>query len=217
MIRKGISLLEDIEPSELHVGTQWINNSWAIFVADTLDNGAGYSLKYGRPDEFDKLLKYINTRVITKSLNNPKHSDVCTTSCYKCLRHYDNRMQHTGLNWRLGVDLFSLVFDRNINVLSLDAHWDKLIKDLIPSILEELLLSEIIVKVDKYRIYYLHEKCIFIPKHPIISSDLELGDFKEELKIENGGIPVEVFCPHAFVKSPIAEFQMLKSQVFSHN
>lgn len=217
LFRKGISLLEDIEPSELYVGTQWIKNSWAIFIADTLDNGAGYSSKYGRKDEFDKLLKYINTRVITKSLNDPKHSDVCTTSCYKCLRHYNNRRQHTGLNWRLGVDLFSLIFNRNINVPSLDAHWDRLIKVLIPSILEELLLSEMDIKIDKDRIYYLHKKCIFIPKHPMISSDLELGDFKEELKIENIGIPVEIFCPHAFVKSPIAEFQILKSQVFSHN
>ena len=77
---------------------------------NTLDNGAGYSSKYGRKDEFNKLLKYINTRVIANSLNNPKHLDECTTSCYKCLRHYNNRMQHAGLSWRLGVDLFLLVF-----------------------------------------------------------------------------------------------------------
>ncbi|MCP4991572.1 MAG: DUF1998 domain-containing protein [Colwellia sp.] len=157
LFRKGIALLEDIEPSELHVGTQWVNNGWAVFIADTLDNGAGYSSKYGDSGNFDILLNYIDSRIITKTLNNPLHSEVCTTSCYKCLRHYDNRLHHSGLNWRLGVDLFGILFEKIPNVLTLETHWRQLINILIPSLFEELLSDKVNLNSEKNRVGHTGE------------------------------------------------------------
>src|ERR1700730_5861386 len=64
-VGKSITIREDIEPSEITVGKRFIGsvdaagaplNTWALYVSDNLDNGAGYSTEYSSAIRFTQLL-----------------------------------------------------------------------------------------------------------------------------------------------------------------
>jgi len=115
----------DVDTSELTVGTQAIQSAeagvWSrrVFVADTLENGAGYSRFLGDPAEFLAVINRIGT---LRWANDIRHAKECSTSCKRCLRHFDNRFKHPQLNWRLGLDAFDLAIGRSLNL----ARWDSL-------------------------------------------------------------------------------------------
>jgi DEAD/DEAH box helicase domain-containing protein len=111
ILRRGAKSLLDIEESELDVGLQpWLANetlSARLFVADALDNGAGYAVELGQPSVLERLLKGIRHE-IGERLERTPHADVCSSSCPGCLRNYENRFEHWALDWRLGLDLVDL-------------------------------------------------------------------------------------------------------------
>ncbi|MCV7026542.1 DEAD/DEAH box helicase [Mycolicibacterium novocastrense] len=80
------------------------------FLADTLENGAGFSTHLGKPEIFEEfldrgILKYL------ESLRAPDHALECTASCYRCLRDYGNMAYHALLDWRLAGDLLNVMID----------------------------------------------------------------------------------------------------------
>jgi len=100
----------DVDPQELIVGLQPVRRrdtpTYDIFVADALENGAGYASEIGRADVFRKLLQ--NTRhELTERWEMVEHRS-CTSSCPDCLRSYDNRRLHGALDWRLALDMLAL-------------------------------------------------------------------------------------------------------------
>ena len=102
----------DVNPNELQVGLQpWKTDAGTItrrvFVADTLENGAGYARHLGSPRV---LARVIGTMVeeIAEKMASPRHGDACDSSCPDCLRSYDNRFIHPNLDWRLALDLARL-------------------------------------------------------------------------------------------------------------
>ena len=103
----------DIDARELSVGLQPIAKPEAgtytgrVFLADTLENGAGYASHIGNPEFFDKLLE----RTVQYCFDRFDHQDhilKCDTSCPDCLRSYDNRQVHALLDWRLALDVAEL-------------------------------------------------------------------------------------------------------------
>ncbi len=88
ILRKGICLREDIDPSELSVGIQQHNKEWSIFIADTLDNGAGYASKYGNQFEIAQLVNYIRVKIIPDFLQEG-HAKKCLTNKDKSPRSRD--------------------------------------------------------------------------------------------------------------------------------
>jgi DEAD/DEAH box helicase domain-containing protein len=111
MLRRGAKALLDIEESELDVGLQpyQLNGvlTARLFVADALDNGAGYAVELGNPGVLEQLLKGIQTD-LGERLESPSHAASCSSSCPGCLRNYENRFEHWALDWRLGLDLVDL-------------------------------------------------------------------------------------------------------------
>lgn len=100
----------DIDPEELVVGLQPVRRhdtpSNDIFIADALENGAGYASQIGEPDMFRRLVQ--GTRhELTARWETAEHS-TCTASCPDCLRSYDNRRLHGALDWRLALDMLAL-------------------------------------------------------------------------------------------------------------
>ena len=88
----------DVDPQELIVGLQPVRRretpTYDIFVADALENGAGYASEIGRAEVFRKLLQ--DTRhALTERWEMVEHRS-CTSSCPDCLRSYDNRRLHGG-------------------------------------------------------------------------------------------------------------------------
>jgi DEAD/DEAH box helicase domain-containing protein len=97
----------DVDPSELRVGKQRIRTpdcvTEQIFLADTLENGAGYSRRlYGT--ERLKLLLHDYYETVKPRWIGEQHIG-CDRSCPDCLRNYGNRFIHSQLDWRLALDI----------------------------------------------------------------------------------------------------------------
>lgn len=105
LLRIAAGSLLDVNPNELQVGLQPTSTdqgtvSRPVFVADSLENGAGYARYLGRPGVIQHLLHTAATVV-----DEAAHKHVCDSSCPDCLRSYDNRLLHPYLDWRLALDM----------------------------------------------------------------------------------------------------------------
>lgn len=112
LLRKVAASELDIEPLELVAGIfagLAANNEPApyAFIADTLENGAGFSTHLGRDDVLPTLLDA--TEHYLGRLAEDDHASVCSASCYKCLRDYGNMSYHALLDWRLARDLLQVL------------------------------------------------------------------------------------------------------------
>jgi DEAD/DEAH box helicase domain-containing protein len=85
-----------------------------LFLADSHANGAGYSIEISTDTSFNKILNLLETDYEGK-WNGAKHSK-CTTSCPDCLRSYNNRSNHNLLDWRLALDVVSIIQGRNLRI-----------------------------------------------------------------------------------------------------
>lgn len=98
----------NVDRREIEVGLQPYPGTFGmtqrVFLADSLENGAGYCRHLGRPDVFREVLGTVLGSV-RESLEASEHSESCDSSCPDCLRSYDNRLLHPVLDWRLALDL----------------------------------------------------------------------------------------------------------------
>lgn len=119
LLRNAAKEYLDIEQSELEVGLQPTRSgttvSARVFLADALDNGAGYALELGASPTFERLLTSIRDAT-GKRLHEDPHGTACTSSCPGCLRNYENRFNHWALDWRLGLDVVDLVLGRSLDL-----------------------------------------------------------------------------------------------------
>jgi DEAD/DEAH box helicase domain-containing protein len=110
VLRRGCAVHLDTDPSELQVGLQPArigeHLTHRIFIADALENGAGYAPWLGRQEELTLILKEILSDLGGRYAQ-PRHL-ACTASCPDCLRSYDNRRLHGALDWRLALDVAEL-------------------------------------------------------------------------------------------------------------
>src|SRR5258708_5535955 len=106
--RLAASDVLDVSSNELQVGLQPVklrtSETRQIFVADTLENGAGYARQLSRQSELKETLRTI-LEEIKPIFEADKHTGECDISCPDCLRSYDNRLLHSLLNWRLALDM----------------------------------------------------------------------------------------------------------------
>lgn len=110
----------DIDAQELQVGIQPISApgtgtyTGRIFLADSLENGAGYAPHIGTKEVFRNILERLITYGIER-FTAKKHLD-CDTSCPDCLRSYENRQVHALLDWRLALDISELAACRDLTM-----------------------------------------------------------------------------------------------------
>ena len=110
----------DIDTQELRVGIQPVaalgasTHTARIFLADSLENGAGYATHIGTAEFFgillEKLLGYG-----AEHFASEQHSSACDTSCPDCLRSYENRQVHALLDWRLALDISELAAGKSLD------------------------------------------------------------------------------------------------------
>ena len=103
----------DIEPLELvagiFAGLASGEPAPYAFIADTLENGAGFSTHLGQEEILRELL--VDVHQYLERLARNDHAGLCTASCYRCLRDYGNMSYHALLDWRLAAfSLFLLPF-----------------------------------------------------------------------------------------------------------
>jgi len=110
VIRRGCQSELDLQPDELQVGLQPKRlrdfATRRVFVADQLENGAGYAPELARSENMKAILGGILDNLATR-YESPEHEQ-CTESCPDCLRSWDNRRLHSALDWRLALDVAAL-------------------------------------------------------------------------------------------------------------
>jgi Lhr-like helicase len=110
LLRAAASQILDIEPRELRVGVfpqpdGQAGVTGAAFLADSLENGAGYATYLG---EHPSLLLEAARGLASDYTQHASQPGGCDSSCYQCLRDHSNATYHPLLDWRLAVDLLTL-------------------------------------------------------------------------------------------------------------
>jgi len=117
-LRRGCQSELDIDPSELTVGLQprkvGETRTASVYVADTLENGAGYAVELARGPRLEAVLRAILGSVADR-WTAPDHLS-CDVSCPDCLRSWDNRRLHPLLDWRLALDVAELAAGRELTL-----------------------------------------------------------------------------------------------------
>jgi DEAD/DEAH box helicase domain-containing protein len=118
-LRRGCEAELDLPQQELEVGLHPFRHgavpTASIFIADALQNGAGYAVELGTEDRFERVLERVHTDLKEK-WEHSGHQERCTTSCPDCLRSYDNRRLHGFLDWRLAIDAVELALGRELDL-----------------------------------------------------------------------------------------------------
>lgn len=116
ILRRGCQVALDLHPEELQVGLQPLRvgdiETRRVFLADRLENGAGYAPELGKPSNLLKVLQVI-VGELAEEYDGSAHQD-CTDACPNCLRSWDNRQLHGALDWRLALDVACLALDQPI-------------------------------------------------------------------------------------------------------
>jgi DEAD/DEAH box helicase domain-containing protein len=113
LFRRGAATHLGIGADELHAGLQPTRtvghgqHGFRIFLADVLENGAGYATHLAQPETLaDVMLALREGR--KPDLLDPEHANDCSALCPRCLQAYENRRLHHLLDWRLALDVFDL-------------------------------------------------------------------------------------------------------------
>lgn len=118
LLRTVASAALDIQPLELaagiYSGVTGAEPGTFAFLADTLENGAGFCTRLGSPEFLPEFLGAIDSYLT--ELEDPSHADECNSSCYRCLRDYGNMAYHALLDWQLARDLFRLLQGRPLSI-----------------------------------------------------------------------------------------------------
>jgi DEAD/DEAH box helicase domain-containing protein len=121
-LKMAAAVYLDVDSSELRVGQQNYRYNDCLtkqlFLADALENGAGYVRRLFDEKRFTEVLQehYDSVKSIWES---EEHSN-CDSSCQNCLRNYGNRMTHHLLDWHLALDVTELILG-----IPLEDRWTK--------------------------------------------------------------------------------------------
>jgi hypothetical protein len=117
LLRRAAAPLLDIQPEELLSGIHGSASSAAspvlAYLADSLDNGAGFSTYLGSPGRIDEFIEAVDDYLAGLG---GEHAANCSGSCYRCLRDYSNMRLHPLLDWRLARDLLAALRSRDVVV-----------------------------------------------------------------------------------------------------
>lgn len=117
-LRTAAAVELDVSPDEFRSGRQALQLPQCVterlFMADTLENGAGYSRRLFEPGFLRQAVSkhYANQRA---KWGNEEHAGRCDRSCPDCLRNYSNRRLHRLLDWRLALDMAELFLEEPLD------------------------------------------------------------------------------------------------------
>ncbi|WP_109793432.1 DEAD/DEAH box helicase [Minwuia thermotolerans] len=110
MLKLAAATWLDVDPNEFRSGRQLLSVAGKaiteqVFLADALENGAGYARRIATPVHFRSLLRKFYEETGLGTWREKSHAGECDRSCPDCLRNYANRFLHGLLDWRLALDL----------------------------------------------------------------------------------------------------------------
>jgi hypothetical protein len=129
LLREAAARLLDVQGRELRIGL-WFEprpgqaaRGW-VFLADALENGAGYCTHLGSRPQLASLLRSADT-YLTELEDEQRHR--CDSSCYGCLRAYENQAYHALLDWRLARDWIDLARGQGLDT----RRWEAIEADVV--------------------------------------------------------------------------------------
>ncbi|MER6325276.1 DEAD/DEAH box helicase [Streptomyces coelicoflavus] len=118
LLRRAAAPHLDVQPEELLSGIHGSDAPVAApvmaYLADSLDNGAGFSTHLGSEEHIEEFLQAVVQYV--HDLEVDQHAGNCRSSCYTCLRDYSNMRLHPLYDWRLARDLTDTLRGRQLRV-----------------------------------------------------------------------------------------------------
>ncbi|MFG6574183.1 DEAD/DEAH box helicase [Sulfitobacter sp. 1A13353] len=123
LVKLAIATELDVNPEEFRTGLQRLRvrvgevevDTEQVFIADKLENGAGYSRWASQPENMQRALENFYSNVAHK-WQEDSHAGDCDQSCPDCLRSYSNRFVHGVLDWRLALDLADMALGNGLDV-----------------------------------------------------------------------------------------------------
>ena len=116
-LKTAAAVYLDIDPSELRAGRERYAAQSCIteqiFLADTLENGAGYARRLHNKKYFNEMLEDYYQKVKEK-WEAVEHAN-CDQSCPDCLRNYGNRWVHKHMDWRVALDVCESVLGKELD------------------------------------------------------------------------------------------------------
>ncbi|MGW5470199.1 DEAD/DEAH box helicase [Streptomyces chartreusis] len=118
LLRRAAAPHLDVQPEELLSGIHGSDAPVAApvmaYLADSLDNGAGFSTYLGSEEHIEEFLQAVDRYV--HDLEADRHAQNCRSSCYACLRDYSNMRLHPLYDWRLARDLTDALRGRKMRI-----------------------------------------------------------------------------------------------------
>jgi hypothetical protein len=118
LLRRAAAPHLDVQPEELLSGIHGSDAPVAApvmaYLADSLDNGAGFSTHLGSEEHIEEFLHAVDRYVY--DLEADHHAQNCRSSCYACLRDYSNMRLHPLYDWRLAGDLTDALRGRELQI-----------------------------------------------------------------------------------------------------
>lgn len=112
LLIKAAAQYLQIETRELVLGLRSFKEDGRVgaelFIADELDNGAGYSTHLGKAEIVPAFVAAAE-KLVAEDFEAERHSSSCDASCYDCIREHGNQPYHPILDWRLAVDMLELL------------------------------------------------------------------------------------------------------------
>ncbi len=127
LVKKAAIRYLDIDTSEIDAGIRIYNKNKEIYLADTLENGAGITKFLGKHDIFKKFIEEYCFQTSNNSLYDFYNKHDCDNACYDCIADYNNKFEFGMLNWRLGLDMVYLSMDSQYDIHLNRPYWLTLI------------------------------------------------------------------------------------------
>lgn len=152
LLRNAAARKLDIDSQELTVGVQPYRRATSpvytgrVFIADTLENGAGFATQIGTSSFYSSLLEEVlqdGHERLERASGPTDHATICDTSCPDCLRSYENRSIHALLDWRLALDVAELAAGRALNL----GRWLDKAGEVVSNVAETMLTAGIAVNI----------------------------------------------------------------------
>ena len=119
LVKLALATSLDVDPGEFRIGRQPYRKNGCeteqVFIADTLENGAGYTRWASDPTNMRNALEGYH-EVVSRKWQDEFHARDCDRSCPDCLRNYANRFSHGFLDWRLALDLADLILGKDLKL-----------------------------------------------------------------------------------------------------
>ena len=135
-----------------------------------MENGAGYCLYLAERLSEALLQPLLPGGGLYDRLVQEGHARGCDSSCYDCLRDYNNADLHALLDWRLGLDLGHLAVDAQVQVDLHTPYWQPLAEQAARSLERVVGQNATLEQIEGSWILHVKGQIRAVLTHPLWSS-----------------------------------------------